>query len=240
MKRPTAIRMVGVVGLAAAIALGLFVLPVRHELQRFVTWVQSIGNWGPVALAAAYTPACLLFLPGSMLTLSSGFLFGVVRGTIAAFLGSLVGASAAFVLSRTLARGLVEDRVTASPKFRAIDRAVAAHGFKIVVLTRLSPLIPFNLLNLVFGVSAVRFRDFFLGSAVGMLPGGLMYAYIGSAVKSLADLFAGRIEGGVAQRVLFGAGLIATVVATVLITRVAKRALDDAVAAENSEGTSHA
>ncbi len=232
--------MVGVVGTSAAIALGLFVFPVRHELQRFVAWVQSIGNWGPAVLAAAYTPACLLFLPGSILTLSAGFLFGVVRGTIAAFIGSLVGASAAFVLSRTLARGLVEDRVTASPKFRAIDRAVAAHGFKIVVLTRLSPLIPFNLLNLVFGVSAVRFRDFFLGSAVGMLPGGLMYAYIGSAVKSLADLFAGRIEGGVAQRVLFGAGLIATVVATVLITRVAKRALDDAVAADNSEGTPHA
>jgi uncharacterized membrane protein YdjX (TVP38/TMEM64 family) len=230
---------VGATALAATIVLVLFAFPVRQELQRFLLWVRSIGPWGPVALAAAYTPACLLFLPGSILTLSSGFLFGVVRGTIAAFLGSLGGASAAFVLSRTLARGLVEDRVTSSPKFRAIDRAVAMNGFKIVVLTRLSPVLPFNLLNLVFGLSAVRFRDFFLGSAVGMLPGGLMYAYLGSAVKNLADLFAGRIEGGVGPRVLFGAGLIATVAATVLITRVAKRALDDAVAAGESEGNTH-
>jgi uncharacterized membrane protein YdjX (TVP38/TMEM64 family) len=100
-----------------------------------------------VLLGAAYVPAALLFVPGSLLTLEAGFAFGVVRGTIAVSLGSVLGASAAFLAGRTLARGLIEGRISRNPKFQAIDRAVGEQGFKIVLLTRLSPIFPFNLLN---------------------------------------------------------------------------------------------
>jgi uncharacterized membrane protein YdjX (TVP38/TMEM64 family) len=133
--------------LVAAAGAVLVFLPVKQYLSDFLEWIQQIGPWGPVLLGAAYVPAALLFVPGSLLTLEAGFAFGVVRGTIAVSLGSVLGASAAFLAGRTLARGLIEGRISRNPKFQAIDRAVGEQGFKIVLLTRLSPIFPFNLLN---------------------------------------------------------------------------------------------
>jgi uncharacterized membrane protein YdjX (TVP38/TMEM64 family) len=229
MKRSTVVRVLVLAALAGGVGASLLVLPVPQYLTSFLEWVQGIGDWGAVALAAFYVPACLLFLPGSILTLGSGFAFGVVRGTIAVSIGSVLGATAAFLTGRTLARGFIEQKVMRNAKFRAIDQAVAEQGFKIVLLTRLSPVFPFNLLNYAFGLTKVRFRDFVLASWIGMLPGTAMYVYLGSAVKSLADLVAGNVNGGYAQKVLFFAGLVATVVVTVLVTRIAKRALDKAI-----------
>lgn len=229
MRKSRLIR--GVIGFAlvGAIAAILIFLPVKDYLSTFLEWVQSIGPWGPALLAAAYVPASLLFIPGWILTLGSGFAFGVVRGTIAVSAGSVLGASAAFLVGRTLGRGWIEERVSRNPRFRAIDQAVSQQGFKIVLLTRLSPVLPFNLLNYAFGLSRVKFRDFVLASWIGMLPATVLYVYFGSAVKNLADLVAGRIEGGIGQKVIFGVGLLATIAVTVLITRIAKRALDQAV-----------
>src|ERR687883_71015 len=149
---------------------------------------------GLVVLAAAYALACLV-VPGSLMTLAAGSLFGVVVGTAVVSLASVTGASLAFWLGRTLARDLVEKRLAGNPRFRALDQAVAAGGFKIVLLTRLSPLFPFTLLNYAFGLTRVRFRDYVLASWVGMLPGTVMYVYLGSTVKELADVAAGNVEG---------------------------------------------
>jgi uncharacterized membrane protein YdjX (TVP38/TMEM64 family) len=175
--------------------------------------------------------ACVLFVPGSVLTLGAGFLFGVIRGTIAVSIGSVLGATAAFVIGRTLLRGWIEKRVAAYPRFQAIDRAVGKEGFKIVLLLRLSPVFPFNLLNYAFGLTNVRLWQYVLASWIGMLPATLMYVYLGSALKSLADVAASAPKGGTPQMVFFVAGLVMTVVATVVVTRVAKRALNEAVAA---------
>jgi uncharacterized membrane protein YdjX (TVP38/TMEM64 family) len=178
----------------------------------------------------------VLFIPGSLLTLAAGFAFGVVTGTVAVSLGSIAGASAAFWAGRTLVRGLIEEKVARTPRFRALDQAVAERGFKIVLLTRLSPVFPFTLLNYAFGLTRVRFRDYFFASWIGMLPGTVMYVYLGSAVKSLADLAAGRVEGGLGARVLFGVGLAATVAVTVYVTRVARQALRQALPVTGTEG----
>jgi uncharacterized membrane protein YdjX (TVP38/TMEM64 family) len=117
---------------------------------------------------------------------------------------------------------------------------VAAGGFKIVLLTRLSPLFPFTLLNYAFGLTKVRFRDYVLASGIGMLPGTVMYVYLGSTVKELGDIAAGSVEGGPAQLVLFFVGLAATVVVTVYVTRLARRALRQAVPDAEMEGVPHA
>ena len=146
----------------------------------------------------------------------------------------------AFWLGRTLARSLIEKRLAGNPRFRALDQAVAAGGFKIVLLTRLSPLFPFTLLNYAFGLTKVRFRDYLLASWIGMLPGTVMYIYLGSTVKELADVAAGNVEGGPARRVLFFVGLAATVVVTVYVTRLARRALRQAVPEAETEGALHA
>jgi uncharacterized membrane protein YdjX (TVP38/TMEM64 family) len=225
------LRIAAALLLVAALAAALAVLPVKDYLAGFLDRIESAGPWGPALLAGAYAVACVFFVPGSILTLGAGFLFGVVWGTIAVSVGSVLGATAAFLVGRTLLRGWIEKRVAAYPRFQAIDRAVGQEGFKIVLLVRLSPVFPFNLLNYAFGLTNVRLWQYVLASWIGMLPGTLMYVYLGSALKSLADVAAGAPKGGAPQTVFFVAGLVMTVVATVVVTRVARRALNDAVAA---------
>ncbi len=204
-------------------------LPVQDYLSAVLAYVESIGSWGPVLLAATYVVACVLLLPGSILTLGAGVLFGVVRGTITVSIGSVVGATVAFLVGRTFLRGWIERRIASDGRFAAIDRAVGEHGAKIVLLLRLSPVIPFNLLNYALGLTRVRFRHYVLASWIGMLPGTLMYVYLGSALKSLADVANGSPKGGTLQSIFFLVGLVMTVVATVVVTRIARRALAEAI-----------
>src|SRR6516164_2886697 len=242
MNNTDTLRALALVTLLAAAVAGLVILstnaPLREDLG------ESLGRfrgsaWGPVVFAAAYALACLV-LPGSLITLAAGSLFGVIVGTAVVSLASVTGASLAFWLGRTLARDLIEKRLAGNPRFHALDQAVAAGGFKIVLLTRLSPLFPFTLLNYAFGLTKVRFRDYLLASWIGMLPGTVMYVYLGSTVKELADVAAGNVEGGPARRVLFFVGLAATVVVTVYVTRLARQALRQAVPDAEMEGAPHA
>ncbi|MBI4230223.1 MAG: TVP38/TMEM64 family protein [Planctomycetes bacterium] len=207
----------------------------NERLGDFLEWVQQMGAWGPFLLGAMYVIACVFFLPGSPLTLGAGFLFGVVKGSLAVVVGSNLGACLAFVIGRTVMRKSIEARIAGNAKFKAIDEAVGSQGFKIVLLTRLSPAFPFNLLNYAYGVTNVPFRKYALASLIGMLPGTAMFVYLGSAAKSLTDILSGNLEGGVGQKTLFGVGLFATVVVTVLVTRLARRALAEAVPASQGD-----
>jgi uncharacterized membrane protein YdjX (TVP38/TMEM64 family) len=181
-------------------------------------------------IAAATAANRVLFIPGSPLTLFGGFAFGATfRGlalvTACISLGSTLGASAAFLVGRTVARPWIQKRITGNLRFRAIDVAVGNQGFKVVLLSRLSPVFPFNLLNYAFGVTGVSFRDYVLASWIGMLPGTILYVYLGSTAGQLAEVVAGTVAKSPAQQILFYAGLAATVVVTVFITRISRRAL---------------
>ena len=201
----------------------------RGTLASLLEWVQGIGPWGAVLFAAAYVPAAVLLVPGSLLTLGAGFVFGVAKGTVIVSLGSTAGAATAFLVGRSIAREWVAGRLAGRPKMAALARAVETEGFKIVLLTRLSPVLPFNLLNYAFGLTAVPFRTYVLASWIGMLPGTIMYVYLGSAASSLAALLSGEQPRSTGQRVLFVLGLAATVAATIIVTRTARRALNDIV-----------
>src|SRR5437763_13181852 len=173
MKKTDTLRALTLLTLIAAAVAGLIVLSVNKPLREALG--ESLGRfrgsaWGPVVFAAVYVLACLV-LPGSLITLAAGSLFGVVVGAAVASLSSVTGACLAFWLGRTLARGLVERGLAGNPRFRALDQAVAAGGFKIVLLTRLSPLFPFTLLNYAFGLTMVRFRASVPASWIGMLQG---------------------------------------------------------------------
>ncbi len=207
-------------------------LPINEILGNFFETIDSLGVWGPVLLAVAYGVGTVLMVPGTILTLGAGFAFGTVVGTIVVSLGSVLGALAAFLLGRTMARDFVEQKAKENPKFAAIDQAVENAGFKIVLLTRLSPLFPFNVLNYLFSITKVRTRDYFFASWIGMFPGTVMYVYFGKAIKSVADLVAGRFDGGTEQKVLLGVGFLATVAVTVYVTRLAKAAIQDYVPVE--------
>lgn len=217
-----------------------FVLPVRDYLQQMLAALQALGGWGLVILAASYILACILFIPGSILTIGAGFLaavlyadqplLAVVIGTITVSAGSVSGASAAFLLGRTLARDWVAEKVQGNRRFRALDEALGRSGLKMVFLVRLSPAFPFNMLNYMMGLTNVRFRDYLLGSWIGMLPGTVLYVYIGTTAQSLTEVAAGGSEtGGTARTALLIVGLIATFLVVALVTRLAKRALNEAV-----------
>ena len=229
MKRAGVIRTTAFAVFLGITAAMLTLFPAKTHLTRFLAWVSGMGPWGPVLLAAAYIPSTVLFVPGSILTLGAGFAFGVAAGTIAVSVGSTLGAAVAFLAGRTLARDFIESRVPNRPKFQAIDRAVGREGFKIVLLSRLSPLFPFNLLNYAFGLTGVSFREYLLASWIGMLPGTLLYVYLGSAVASLAALATGGAEGGIGQRILFLVGLAATVAVTTFMSKLARRALNESL-----------
>jgi uncharacterized membrane protein YdjX (TVP38/TMEM64 family) len=226
------------VGLVAVLMVGVWVLPVGDYLGAVLDWTQGLGVWGPVVVAGFYIVACVLFLPGSVLTLGAGFLFNILVGTVTVSIGSTLGACTAFLVGRKLVRGWVAGKVAGNARFAAIDDAVGRQGFKIVLLVRLSPVFPFNLLNYAFGLTKVSFWRYALASWIGMLPGTVMYVYLGSAARSLADVVAGRVEGGAGQRILFGVGLAVTGIVVWLVTRVARQALRESVPDETAQSAS--
>ena len=207
-------------------ALVLFGRSLAGYVPRFAHAVQGLGAWGPVVFVAGYVLAAVAFVPGSLLTLAAGALFGLVRGTLYVMLGATLGATAAFLVSRYLVRGRVERRARADRRFAAIDDAVGTHGRRIVFLLRLSPVLPYNLLNYALGVTRVRLADFVLGCA-GMLPGTILYVYYGKLAGDVAGAVDGSAQRGPGYYAVLALGLAATVAVTVVVTRLARRALKE-------------
>ncbi|MFH7027026.1 MAG: TVP38/TMEM64 family protein [Heteroscytonema crispum UTEX LB 1556] len=197
----------------------------RNALQS----INSLGSVGALAFIVLYIIATIAFLPGSILTLGAGVVFGVVLGSLYVFIGATLGATAAFLVGRYLARGWVAGKIAGNKKFAAIDRAVGREGLKIVILTRLSPIFPFNLLNYAFGITDVSLKDYFIGS-VGMIPGTIMYVYIGSLAGNLAMI--GTQEQPTNPTVQWAIriiGFLATIAVTIYVTRIARKALEEEV-----------
>lgn len=218
-----------ITGLTLAVAvIGIAKLvPIRSLLQDSLEWIQRLGVWGPVLFIAIYAAASVLFVPGSILTIGAGVLFGVVQGSVCVSVASTLGATGAFVVGRYLARDWVARKIASHGKFAAMDRAVADEGWKIVGLMRLSPAFPFTLLNYAFGLTRVSLRDYVLASWIGMMPGTVMYVYLGSLARAGA-----RPQSRTpAEWSLYGVGLLATIGVTLLITRMARRALAQRISA---------
>ena len=206
--------------IVGAVLAVFFIFDVRAVLREGLDAFGRLGPWGPVLFIAAYIVATVLFLPGSVLTLGAGAVFGVALGSVYVSIASTLGATAAFLVGRYLARDWVAKKIEGNAAFAAIDRAVAAEGWKIVGLTRLSPVFPFSLLNYAFGVTRVSLRDYVLASWIGMMPGTVMYVYVGSLARAAGD----RARTP-AEWTLYAVGLIATIVVTIFVTRLARAAL---------------
>ncbi|HIK27806.1 MAG TPA: TVP38/TMEM64 family protein [Oscillatoriaceae cyanobacterium M7585_C2015_266] len=201
---------------------------IQALLQQGLSWIEHLGAFGVVVFIVLYILATVFFLPGSVLTLGAGALFGVVWGFIFVSFASTLGATCAFLIGRYLTRNWVEKQLESNQKFKAIDEAVAREGWKIVGLTRLSPIFPFNFLNYAFGVTRVSLRDYFFASWIGMMPGTLMYVYIGSLAKDVTAIGM-QVESHTWQWILRLIGLFATVLVTLFVTRLAKEALENQV-----------
>jgi uncharacterized membrane protein YdjX (TVP38/TMEM64 family) len=203
-------------------------------LQEALQWVERLGPVGAIAFMGIYILATITFFPGSILTLGAGVVFGVVAGSIYVFVGATLGAAAAFLIGRYLVRNWVAQKIARNQKFRAIDEAVGREGFKIVLLTRLSPVFPFNMLNYAYGLTGVSFKDYCIGS-IGMIPGTILYVYIGSLTGSIATLGPGEQPNNpTVQWAIQIIGFLATVAVTVYVTRIARKALAAQVSTEEA------
>jgi uncharacterized membrane protein YdjX (TVP38/TMEM64 family) len=217
--------LLGAAALAGLVVLGRFLggyVPVFRE------WVDDLGLWGPVAFIFGYAAAVVAFVPASALTLAGGAIFGLARGTLYVFVAATLGSCLAFLVSRYWARANIERKLAGNERFASIDRAVGEQGRKIVFLLRLSPVFPFNLLNYALGLTRVRFADYAI-AALGMLPGTLLYVYLGTIGGEAVAAAAGAgTERSTAETTLLVVGLVATLVVTTLVTRIARRALAEA------------
>ena len=206
-------------------------LPFLQWMVDFIQWAKSMGPTGGVVYALFYIAGTALFFPGLPLTLGAGFLYGAVIGTLVVSPASVAGASLAFLIARYFARGWVTRRLKKYPQAAAIDRAIEKNGFKAVVLLRLQPVLPFNILNYALGLTSIRLRDYMLASWIGMFPATVLYVYLGSVMNDISDLLRGRPNSGMAGRFLLWGGLAAIVVLVWWLGRIAKKALRDEMSA---------
>lgn len=203
----------------------------HYYFKKLLDEIIILGPLGVIIFILLYVVACILFLPGLILTLSGGAIFGVVKGSVIVCAGATLGATSAFLVGRYAARGWVEKKIQGNEKFKMIDEAVAKAGWKIVALTRLCPIFPFNLINYAYGATKVSLRDYFFASWLGMIPLTILYVYIGSLAGEVATLGTdlGTKSPDSVQWAIRIIGLIATLAVTFYISRIAKKTIEKSV-----------
>src|SRR5215216_6003164 len=195
-------------------------------LGAIILRIAALGAWAPVLFVVAYIAAALTLAPAFLLTFAAGAVFGLWRGTVLVYIGAVLGSSAVFALAAPLARSRLLRWIDRDPRVAAVRTALVGDAVWVMFLLRLSPLVPYVLLNYALALSGVRYRDFLLAT-VGMLPAIVMYVYYGKIVGDVAKITAGLVPPrGVEYWVLVGVGLVATIIATTMITRAARRAIE--------------
>lgn len=217
-------KLITAILLAVLVMVAFLVGDPEAWLNHAIRAVENLGAWGPLAFGLVYVVATVLMVPGSILTLSAGALFGLGFGTVVVSLSSTAAAALAFLIGRFLARDLIAAQTAKYPAFAALERALRKDGWKIVALTRLSPVFPFTLLNYAFGLTRVKFTHYVAASWIAMLPATFLFVYLGSLAR------AGLKGAGHSplKWTLYGVGLAATIAVTVIITRLARRAVAEA------------
>src|SRR5437867_4747742 len=220
-------RLVVLIAIVVALFVAMKFLPVREWLTNFNNWVGQMGAVGIFIFIAVYVVATVLLAPGSVLTIGAGFAFGLWKGFLAVSAGATLGASLAFLVARFIAREKIEAITRRNETFRKIDNAIGKQGAKLIFLLRLSPIIPFNLSNYFYGLTAVKFWPYVLASWIGMMPGTCLYVYIGTAGKAAASAAAGgeAMKHGWQYWTFMSVGLVATIIVTIWVTKIARNAL---------------
>ncbi|XP_031500641.1 uncharacterized protein LOC116264509 [Nymphaea colorata] len=232
----SALRLLLALLLPAAITAACITLSTEKILKDFLIWInQNLGPWGPLVLAFAYIPLTVFAVPASILTLGGGYLFGLPIGFVADSVGATVGATAAFLLGKTIGRRLAISKLKDCQQFQAIDTAIQRSGFKIVLLLRLAPLLPFNMLNYLLSMTPVSTGEYMMASWLGMMPITLALVYVGTTLKDLSDTTHNWNQISTMRWVILASGIVLSVVLMVCVTKVAKCSLEKALM-ENEVG----
>jgi uncharacterized membrane protein YdjX (TVP38/TMEM64 family) len=202
-------------------------LPFVRWAVDFIQWIKGLGPAGGFIFGLVYVVATVLFFPALPLTLGAGLIYGVAVGTLIVSPASVLGASLAFLVARYFARDWVTRRLKKYKYASAMDRAIEKNGFKVVLLLRLQPVLPFNMLNYALGLTNIGLRDYVIASWIGMLPATILYVYLGSIMHDVSDLLRGRPSSGLAGRILLWGGLAASALLVWWLGRLAKKVLQE-------------
>lgn len=214
-------------GLGVAVVVALLTLPLVEWLDVAVEWNRTNPRLGAGLYFAACIVGSVLFLPGSWLAMTAGYLYGLPTAIVMAAIGGALGAYAAFMSSRIFARAWAFSRLKGHPRLQALDKALFEQSFVIVLLTRLAVVIPYNVLNYLYGVTGVKKVPYATASALGLIPAMALWAYVGALAGNLDDILSGNLETGAAGRVMFFVGLLAIIVAVIVVHRTASRVLKE-------------
>jgi uncharacterized membrane protein YdjX (TVP38/TMEM64 family) len=216
----------------AAIIILFHFLPVATWLRAFQTYVRGLGPVGYVVYILVYAVCVVALVPASILTLGAGAIFGFVGGTIVVVVGATLGAGLAFLLARTVMRKRVESMTASNAKFRALDRAIAGEGMKIVFLVRLAVVFPFTYVNYAFGLTAIPFWRYLVATFFGIIPATAAFVFVSSAAANAAT----SQSSAITKTVYIAGGIIAVGV-SVLIGRIATRAIKRAGVDDGAENS---
>ena len=214
------VKIAAAILILAAVVVAFRVLPVANWLRDFQTYVRGLGAIGYVVYIVVYAVCVVAFVPASILTLGAGAIFGFVGGVIVVIIGATLGATLSFLLARTVMRKRVEAMTAKNAKFRALDRAIASEGIKIVFLVRLAVVFPFTWLNYAFGLTAIPLRSYVAATFIGIIPATAAFVFVSSAATTAATTHASLIT----KTVYIAGGIIALAV-SVFIGRIATRAI---------------
>ena len=209
-------RPVALLAAVAALAVLAQWLDAAQHLVELRTWIESLGVWGPLVFGLIYVVAVVAVVPGSALTAAAGALFGTVVGIVVAVTAATIGASLSFLIARYFARDATLDWLCGRERFRRLNRLTARYGAVAVLLTRLSPFLPFNILNYSFGLTQVRFLTYVFWSWVGILPGATFVVLASAAVF-------GALSRGEIPRFIIYAAVAAGLGVAILVVLVQKR-----------------
>jgi uncharacterized membrane protein YdjX (TVP38/TMEM64 family) len=171
-------------GIALAWKLGAFDLLNMDNIDRIDAWFESLGWWAPMVFVGLWIAACVFFLPGLPISIAGGLIFGAVWGTVWTTIGANIGATVAFLIGRYVARGMVQRQVQKNGSLRKIDEGVRDHGWRMLMITRLVPIFPFNIQNYVYGLTDIKLSTYVLVSLPTMLPGTIAYNFAAGSVRT--------------------------------------------------------
>ncbi|MEM7610830.1 MAG: TVP38/TMEM64 family protein [Pseudomonadota bacterium] len=215
-----------------AMIIAVWTLPLEQWLDQAAVWIEDHPWQGRLWFLVIFIIGACAMVPGSLLFLSGGYLFGFLWGVALVAVATPVAATAAFLLGATVARDQVAGIVSKYPKFSAIDQALNERGGLIVLLTRVSLILPYNVLNYAFSVTRVKLPTYFVATAVGMLPPVILFVYLGSITKDVKALIeGGQVDGNLSWALLVGS-LVALIAVVVVIQRTASRVLRESLASE--------
>eukprot|EP01121_Diplochlamys_sp_Union-15-3_P012053 TRINITY_DN3560_c0_g1_i1.p1 TRINITY_DN3560_c0_g1~~TRINITY_DN3560_c0_g1_i1.p1 ORF type:complete len:297 (-),score=26.27 TRINITY_DN3560_c0_g1_i1:51-941(-) len=216
------------------VALLLFFFPTKEYFVLTLQWLEELGpRLGAFAFVLIYVFTTVLLLPGVILTIFAGYLYGAWQGTLLSLVGSTTGAIACFFLGRKVFKKTVQSWASKYLILSAINSVLENHdGFKMVLLLRLSPITPYSVLNYLLSTSRIKFWSYALSTILGLIPGTFMYSYLGTAARSMTDVLNKSSLNDSSRTIrtwIFCFSLVLTVFVVILLGLVSNRAIKNAL-----------